>query len=100
MEEHRSRRSLRWRSLQCAYWGIDTDPTKVSPTGSLPCSTATAHRLATLPTRLSDFGTMQSKQLINWGYAICDRCVRAHYNALGVQDGPGPEWPYQDDALT
>lgn len=83
-----------------AYWGIDTDPTKVSPTGSLPCSTATAHRLATLPTRLSDFGTMQSKQLINWGYAICDRCVRAHYNALGVQDGPGPEWPYQDAALT
>ena len=26
--------------------------------------------LASLPTRLSDFGATQSKQLINWGYAI------------------------------
>jgi hypothetical protein len=39
-----------------AYWGIDTDPSKVTPAGSLPCSTATVHTLASLPTRLSDLG--------------------------------------------
>ena len=79
-----------------AYWGIDTDPSKVSPAGSLPCSTATVHTLATLPTRLSDFGATQSKQLINWGYAICDRCVRAHYSALEPQGLPAPQWPYPE----
>jgi NTE family protein len=82
-----------------AYWGIDTDPSKVTPAGSLPCSTATVHTLASLPTRLSDLGTTQSKQLINWGYAICDRCVRAHYSALEPQGLPAPQWPYPEAKL-
>lgn len=67
------------------YWGIDTDPTKVNPAGALPCSTATAHKLAALPTRLSDLGETQSKQLINWGYAISDKCIRTHYNVAAIQ---------------
>jgi NTE family protein len=83
-----------------AYWGIDTDPSKVSPADSLACSTATVRTLASLPTRLSDFGATQSKQLINWGYAICDRCVRAHYNALEPQGLPAPQWPYPEATLT
>jgi NTE family protein len=82
-----------------AYWGIDTDPSKVSPAGALPVSPATVHALASLPTRLSDFGTTPSKQLINWGYAICDRCVRAHYRALAAQDAPPAQWPYAEAAL-
>jgi NTE family protein len=82
-----------------AYWGIDTDPSKVSPTGSLPCSIATARALASLPTRLSGFGQMPSKQLINWGYTICDRCIRAHYSGLGLQGLPAPQWPYPEAAL-
>src|SRR5262249_11925909 len=28
------------------YWGIDTDPAKVTPAGSLPCASATIHQLA------------------------------------------------------
>jgi NTE family protein len=78
------------------YWGIDTDPSKVSPAGALPCSTATAQQLANLPTRLSDSGETQSKQLVNWGYAISDRCIRAHYNAA-LQ--PKADWPYPDVPL-
>jgi NTE family protein len=73
---------------------------KVSPAGSLPCSTATVRTLASLPTRLSDLGSTQSKQLINWGYAICDRCVRAHYSGLEREGVPAPQWPYQEAALT
>jgi NTE family protein len=83
-----------------ANWGIDTDPSKVAPAGSLPSSTATVHTLASLPTRLSDFGPTPSKQLINWGYAICDRCVRVHYSALEPETGPPPQWPYPEAALT
>jgi NTE family protein len=82
------------------YWGIDTDPAKITLADALPCSTATAHQLASLPTRLSDLGARQSKQLINWGYAICDRCVRTHYNIPEVQGRPMPAWPYPDAPLT
>jgi NTE family protein len=81
------------------YWGIDTDPSKVGPTGALPCGTATAQRLANLPTRLSDLGETQSKQLINWGYAISDRCIRTHYNVAEIQQKPVPAWPYPDAPL-
>ena len=76
------------------YWGIDTDPAKVSPTGALPCAEVTVNQLAHLGTRLSDLGETQSKQLINWGYAICDRCVRVHYNVPELQQKPAPQWPY------
>jgi len=43
---------------------------------------------------LSDLGETQSKQLINWGYTISDRCVRTHYNVAEIQDKPAPNWPY------
>lgn len=81
------------------YWGIDTDPSKVNPAGALPCSTATAHGLAAMATRLSDLGETQSKQLINWGYAICDRCIRTHYDVTAIQQKPVPAWPYPDAPL-
>jgi NTE family protein len=77
-----------------SYWGIDTDPSKVAPAGALPCFRATTATLAELATRLSDLGEMQSKQLINWGYAISDRCVRVYYNRPEVQEMPAPLWPY------
>jgi NTE family protein len=74
-----------------AYWGIDTDPGKAAPAGALACVTATASQLAALPTGLSDLGDTQAKQLINWGYAICDRCIRVHY--IPAAPSP-PQWPY------
>ena len=80
-----------------AYWGIDTDPGKLSPVAALPCDAATVHRLAHVGTRLSDLGDDVSKQLVNWGYAICDRSVRANYK------GPVAEslatWPFPEAAL-
>ncbi len=81
------------------YWGIDTDPAKITPDGALPCVPGTIHRLARLPTRLSDLGELNSKQLINWGYTICDRCVRVHYNRPAIQQALPPAWPYPEAAL-
>jgi NTE family protein len=81
------------------YWGIDTDPSKVAPPGALPAAAAIVDKLAHLPTRLSDLGIMESKQLINWGYAICDRCIRTYYNVPALQQKPVPQWPYPDARL-
>jgi NTE family protein len=77
-----------------AYWGIDTDPGKVNPPDALPCDPIAVHQLAHLGTRLSDLGDQTSKQLINWGYAICDRSIRSNYR--GPLPNSSPAWPYPD----
>ncbi len=69
-----------------AYWGIDTDPSKLAPDNALPCPPAEVSSLAGAPTRLSNLGDDVSKKLVNWGYAICDRSVRAKYK---IQDTRG-----------
>jgi NTE family protein len=83
-----------------AYWGIDTDPTKLQPPNALPCKTKVVEQLAHVSTRLSDLGETVSKQLINWGYVICDRCIRIHYSLAGALSGPDPIWPYPDAPIS
>lgn len=80
-----------------AYWGIDTDPTKLAPENALPCSLAIASSLAGVPTRLSNLGDEVSERLVNWGYAICDRSVRANY--IGPMRPAAPAWPFPRRAL-
>jgi NTE family protein len=75
-----------------AYWGIDTDPGKVDPPGAIACNPAITHKLAQLGTRLSDLGDTTSKQVINWGYAVCDRSLRANYP--GRLNAAQPALPY------
>ena len=85
------------RAQMGAYWGIDTDPAKVNGPGALPCDSATVHKLAQIGTRQSDLGEQTSKQLVNWGYAICDRSVRTNYKGQFAQTHP--VWPYQEARL-
>jgi NTE family protein len=81
-----------------AYWGIDTDPAKLTPPNSLPVNPAVADRLAQTKTRLADPGARTAKELINWGYAICDRSLRANY--AGPILSVAPAWPYPEAPLT
>jgi NTE family protein len=81
-----------------AYWGIDTDPTKLNPPNALPVNPAIADRLAQTKTRLADPGERTAKELINWGYAICDRSLRANYP--GPVSSVAPSWPYPEVPLT
>jgi NTE family protein len=74
-----------------AYWGIDTDPTKLPLETGLPCSTAEVQKLAGLAPRLNDLGDTLSKQLINWGYAISDKCIRDNYDVGALQQKPAPK---------
>jgi NTE family protein len=80
-----------------AYWGIDTDPARLNPPDALACNPDKVHALAHVATRLSDLGEQTSKQLINWGYAICDRSVRSNYPK--PPRTPKPDWPYADAKL-
>lgn len=80
-----------------SYWGIDTSPMKAPPPGALPCRPETAAKLAALSTRLANLGTTESRSLVNWGYAICDQCVRKYYD--GFPSAPPPAWPYADAPL-
>jgi NTE family protein len=82
-----------------AYWGIDTEPGSAAPPGALPVDGPTSDRLARTSTRLADLGEHVSKQLLNWGYAICDRCVRTHLRTFTPLPQTPPAWPYPDAAL-
>ena len=81
-----------------AYWGIDTDPRRANPPNAVPCDPNLTHKLARVSTRLSDAGETVSKQIINWGYAICDRSLRTNYH--GAMAAAPPELPYPDAPLT
>ena len=81
-----------------AYWGIDTDPRKVAPPNALPCDPDLVHGLAHVGTRLSDLGDSLSKQIINWGYAVADRSVRANYT--GPLNATAPQLPYPEVKIT
>ncbi len=81
-----------------AYWGIDTDPQKVNPANALPCDPDVTHRLARVATRLSDLGDNLSRQIINWGYVVCDRSIRANYS--GSFASSAPQLPYPESPIT
>jgi NTE family protein len=82
-----------------AYWGIDTEPGKASPPGALTCTPALTHALARVSTRLADPGELVAKQLVNWGYAITDRCVRQHYQGPVPPAAVLAAWPYREAPL-
>jgi len=89
-------RSLRKRQLiggfnvglrKGTYWGIRTDIKNYSLSDALPCPFEKTIQLAEIPTRLKRLEPEQVKDLINWGYAVCDAAMRAHMN-LGVVSTP------------
>jgi NTE family protein len=80
------------------YWGVDTHPKPDVP-GMIACSAGAIKRLAGVATRLADPGDQIAKQLINWGYAVCDYCVRAHYPTLAGNSPPPPRLPYPEAPL-
>ncbi len=82
-----------------AYWGIDTDMRAALP-DALDCDASVADGLARLSTRLSDLGEAASKQLVNWGYAICDYCLRLHYQGPVKPAGTKPAWPFPEQSLS
>jgi|tagenome__1003787_1003787.scaffolds.fasta_scaffold20970805_2 NTE family protein len=92
-------RSLRRRDLigryeagqrKGTYWAIATNPEIYAREGGLDCPLATVMKLASVPTRLKDYGDPVRNALVNWGYAISDKSIRRWYrNDLP----PASTWP-------
>jgi NTE family protein len=82
-----------------AYWGIDTNAAHVAPADALPCDQEIVHQLAAVSTRLANLGEMTGRQLINWGYAICDRSLRTHYHGPVKPLQGEAQWLYPDAPL-
>jgi len=68
-----------------AYWSIRGNSTNMAidslnPPGLVKdFSSEQIARIAAVPTRLKGLSESKINQLINWGYAKCDVCVRAFY---------------------
>jgi NTE family protein len=81
-------RSLRKRALidsyrqgarEGAYWGIRTDISSYGFAGALSCPHEQTLELAKISTRLARLAPAVQERLINWGYAVCDAALGAHY---------------------
>lgn len=62
-----------------AYWGIRSDIRKFPAKGKLSAPHAKTLKLADMRTRLRKISDEDQRRLINWGYAITDASIRAHY---------------------
>jgi NTE family protein len=76
---------------------VDTDPANINPPDALPSNSTVTHRLALVGMRLSDLGEQISKQIINWGYVVCDRSLRTNYK--GSISGTKPTIPFSEAGL-
>lgn len=84
-------RSLRKRALidsyqrkdrTGCYWGIRSDfKDYAAPSDPLNCAARDPSYLAAIPTRLQAMPDDQQERLINWGYAVTDAALRAHFAA-------------------
>lgn len=82
-------RSLRYRQLISAYraglrggayWGIRTNIADYGVDDALPCPHEWTDELAATPTRLKRVPEDRQRDLINWGYAVCDAALRKYYD--------------------
>jgi len=74
-----------------AYWGIGTDIANYGLKNTLHCDFNLTQKLAATPTRLSALDDALQKQLVDWGYAVCDAAMRTYV----VPQAPAPQMsPY------
>ena len=76
------------------YWGIRSDATDY-PRARIGADQKLVDEIATTSTRLWPLPEQRRKQLINWGYAICDTALRSHVN----DTIDPPVLPYPDAPL-
>jgi len=79
-----------------AYWGIATPIARYRAAATLPVPPERSDALAHVRTRLDAFTQAEQESLINWGYAVCDAAIRAHYDPAAAAP---PGWPYPAYAL-
>ena len=71
-----------------SYWGIGTNILNYELADALVCPFDVTTKLAETATRLSKMDDQLQKQLIDWGYAVCDAAMRKHVLPPGA---PAPQ---------
>jgi NTE family protein len=61
-----------------SYWGIRTNIKDYNVSDALQCDISKTTLLANTATRLKALDERLQKELINWGYAVCDAALRRH----------------------
>jgi NTE family protein len=77
------------------YWGIRTNVLDYK-VPALPCPFPATTSIAEIPTRLKELNDMTQKRLINWGYAVADAGLRAHFKENIPANTPVGTFPYPD----
>jgi NTE family protein len=81
-------------SREGAYWGITTNASKYPTASILDCPPHKTLALAGVSTRLEKIRSCTQEKLINWGYAVSDSALRAHFLPnLGIPIST-PIFPY------
>jgi NTE family protein len=78
--------SFKSHARKGTYWGIRTDIQNYGLSSALPCDPTKTMLLANTATRLKELDDVLQKQLVNWGYGVCDAAMRAHVD----QTPPAP----------
>jgi hypothetical protein len=68
-------------AVRGTYWSINTDPRRYPAPKTLTFDDSRSRHLANLGTGLHFLGEGESKDLLNWGYHVCDVAVRSHYDS-------------------
>jgi len=76
------------------YWGIRTNIADYKLADALPAPHARTIELAKIATRLNRLPTAQRRQLVNWGYAVCDAAMRS--SVLDEPALPPEAFPFPD----
>jgi NTE family protein len=82
--------SFRNEDREGAYWGIRTNIEDYKLPDSLKAPRERTLALAETPTRLKRLDAEHQERLINWGYAVCDAAIRAHWKPDGATVGKFP----------
>jgi NTE family protein len=83
------------------YWGIYTLIANYGLADALDCPPERTEPLAAVPTRLKALDDDTQARLMNWGYAVCDAALRAHFGEdlqkqYGVRLSKPAGFPYAD----
>ncbi|MEI7701261.1 MAG: patatin-like phospholipase family protein [Planctomycetia bacterium] len=70
------------------YWSVRSDIRNYGLPDAIPCDFGRTTELANTPTRLKKMSELLQKQLVNWGYAVCDAGVRKHAANLPTTAAP------------
>ncbi|MCX2862257.1 patatin-like phospholipase family protein [Paucibacter sp. PLA-PC-4] len=80
-----------------SYWGITTHIDAYGLADALAKDNKSTRELQAVRTRLNESTSVEQGRLINWGYALADAGMRAHF--IAGRPYPAPAWPVPAHSL-